>query len=222
MLLMLGIMQCVFSVSTRTIPWIRCSSRERGLFCSTPFDEERTICTSCFHTEQHLAAQGTHIRRQERAALLKMMRVMQKQPDSVDHSHSETHSHHFEPLRPVFETMCFSNLCSVSDEPLGTMYRSTVRKAIDWYQQCGSEDRLTKKARLHAGKEAEDKEMMPWKDRVSAIESGFDALRHHIQAAASQKDIQVHEKQALGEKLAISISSLATMQQEFIEKKESR
>ena len=71
-LLTLGIMQCAFSGSTRTIPWIRCSSRERS-FYSSPFDEERTICTSCFRTERQLVAQGIHIRRQERAALLKAM-----------------------------------------------------------------------------------------------------------------------------------------------------
>ena len=74
---------------------------------------------------------------------------------------------------------------------------------------------------MHFEKDAEDKEMS-WKDCVSAIESAFAVLLGHIPTAASQKDIEDHEKEAVAEKLAIYISSLATMQQEFIKKKESR
>ena len=43
---------------------------------------------------------------QEHPFMQKMMRVMQKQPDtSTDHSSSETRHHHFEALGPALETL---------------------------------------------------------------------------------------------------------------------
>ena len=85
------------------------------------------------------------------------------------------------------------------------------------YQQCGSEDRHTKKARVHSGKEGEEKGLQ-WKDAVSAIESGLVVLQGHVQGGTSQMNIQDNEKGALEEKLDNFVSSLATMQQELRKK----
>ena len=101
-----------------------------------------------------------------------------------DSTHLETHSDHSKPPGPVLETLFFSNLCSVGVERTSDKYKPTLQNAIETYRQCASEKRYSKKARLHAGKDAEDIEM-PWKGRVSAIERLYDALRHHIQTAAS-------------------------------------